>query len=246
MAVVVKRDSRRYFNALMPRTRATSKPATRPRATATATATATRTRAGAAAGRIRTPSSAADRRRVTQELRALAHPLRLKLLEMFAQGPRTTMQVAASIGEPPTRLYHHVNALERAGILRLKSTRQVRGTTEKYFEVAKRQIGVARAKDATPGSRAALRGLATLVFDQARAELLAAIANPSRLTKDTAPLALRMTLSVPASHQQRVRRRIMATIKAIRRDLKACGGAPADRWALTLGFAPTDGGKRSK
>jgi DNA-binding transcriptional ArsR family regulator len=151
------------------------------------------------------------------------------------------MQVAADMGEPPTRLYHHVNALERAGILRLKSTRQVRGTTEKYFELAKRRLGVMRPKDVTPGTRASLRGLATMVFDEARAELLAAIADPSGLTKDTAPLALRMLLSVPASHQKRVRRRIMATLKAIQRELKGCDKRAAEGWALTLGYAPTGG-----
>src|SRR6266571_2423568 len=114
----------------MPRTRAIARPPPRPRA--------------AVAARTPGPSSAAHRRRVTQELRALAHPLRLKLLEHFGNGPRTTMQVAAAIGEPPTRLYHHVNALERAGILHLKRTRQVRGTTEKYFEVAKKRIAMSR------------------------------------------------------------------------------------------------------
>src|SRR5690349_21306438 len=72
--------------------------------------------------RTRTASAAAERRRLTQELRALAHPLRLKLVEMFAGTPRTTMQVAVLMGEPPTRLYHHVNALERAGILHLEHT----------------------------------------------------------------------------------------------------------------------------
>src|SRR5258706_13770453 len=125
-----------------------ARPAARPRA--------------AVAPRPPGPSSAAERRRVTQELRALAHPLRLKLIEHFAHGPRTTMQVAALIGEPPTRLYHHVNALERAGILHLKRTRQVRGTTEKYFEVAKRRFGILRARDAPPAARASLPGLATL------------------------------------------------------------------------------------
>ncbi len=218
----------------MPRTRPTPKPATRPRA---ATASAALTRA---------PSSAADRRSVTQELRALAHPLRLRLLEHFARGPRTTMQVAADMGEPPTRLYHHVNVLERAGILRLKSTRQVRGTTEKYFEVAKRRIGVTRSRDLTPSSRSSLRGLATVVFDEARAELLAAFAEPGGLTRDTTPIALRMLLSVPLSHQKRVRRRIMATVKAIQRDLKGSDDKSAPRWALTLGFSPTGTPKRSR
>lgn len=193
---------------------------------------------------VRGAAAAADRRRATQELRALAHPLRLKLLEAFARGPRTTMQVAAEMGEPPTRLYHHVNALATAGILRLKSTRQVRGTTEKYFEVAKRRIGVTRAQDITPGSRAALRGMAAMVFDEARAELMDAIANTSRTTMQTSPMALRMLLPVPPSYQARIRRRIQATIKAIQRDLKGCKDSKSERWALTLGFAPTGAGKK--
>jgi DNA-binding transcriptional ArsR family regulator len=186
-------------------------------------------------------NSAAERRRATQELRALAHPLRLRLIEHFARGPRTTMQVAADLGEPPTRLYHHVNALERAGILRLERTRQVRGTTEKYYGVAKRKLGIIRAKDVTPGARASLRGLATVVFDEAREELLAAMADPSGLTRETAPIALRMLLTVPPSHQKRVRRRIMATVKAIQRELKGCDKESAEGWALTMGFAPTVG-----
>src|SRR5437763_731688 len=69
-------------------------------------------------------------------LRALAHPLRFRLFQEFAGQRRTTRQVAAILGQPPTRLYHHVNLLERVGLLRLVETRPVRGTVEKYFEAA--------------------------------------------------------------------------------------------------------------
>src|SRR5258706_7216648 len=77
-------------------------------------------------------AAARERRRAVAELRALAHPLRLRLFELFAEAPRTTMQVAVVLGEPPTRLYHHVNALERAGLLRLRGARPNRGAIEKY------------------------------------------------------------------------------------------------------------------
>ena len=190
--------------------------------------------------------TAAERRRATQELRALAHPLRLKLLEAFAEGPRTTMQVAESLGEPPTRLYHHVNALERAGILALTRTRQVRGTTEKYFEVAKRQIGMLKSSALDAGTRAQFRGVATIVFDEARRELLTALASPTGLTKETAPLALRMALAVPPGRIPHVRRRLMAAIKAIQADCKRHAGtrAEAAHWALTLVLAPRGSGKK--
>src|SRR5437867_12783052 len=127
--------------------------------------------------------AAAGRRRATQQLRALAHPLRLRLLEVFALGRRTTMQVAVQLGEPPTRLYHHVNALERAGILKLVDTRQVRGTTEQYFELASRKIGSIRGEHVTDRSRASIGAIASAVFDEARADLLAAMANPKQLER---------------------------------------------------------------
>src|SRR5580765_7854502 len=132
--------------------------------------------------RSRQPADAADRARATQELRALAHPLRLRLLEEFAGSPRTTMQVAATMGEPPTRLYHHVNALERAGILKLARTRQVRGTTEKYYEVTRKSFGAVDGGQVTGRMRGSLRNLAYLVFEEAKSDLVAAITGASKLT----------------------------------------------------------------
>src|SRR3954468_24369892 len=83
------------------------------------------------------------------ELRALAHPLRLRILELFAEAPRTTKQVAEMLGQPPTRLYHHVAALERAGLLVLKETRPNRGVVEKWYEAVARQMQAPRSS-ATP------------------------------------------------------------------------------------------------
>lgn len=69
-----------------------------------------------------------------EELRALSDPLRIRLMEAFADQPMTTRQVARSMGEKPTRLYHHVEILEKAGLLKLVETRQNRGTVEHYYQ----------------------------------------------------------------------------------------------------------------
>src|SRR4051812_31234534 len=79
-------------------------------------------------------------RRTGSDLRALAHPLPLRLMELFAESPKTTKQVADLLGEPPTRLYHHVAALERAGLLVLKETRQNRGAVEKWYAGVAQQL----------------------------------------------------------------------------------------------------------
>lgn len=77
-----------------------------------------------------------------EQVRLLADPLRLQILEHFCQEPRTTKQVAELLGEKPTRLYHHVDGLERVGLIKLVKTRKKRGTLEKYYEGVAKQIRV--------------------------------------------------------------------------------------------------------
>jgi len=109
------------------------------------------------------------------QVRALAHPLRLRLLELFIERPRTTKQAAEALGESPTKLYHHVAALEQAGLVRLRETRQNRGTTEKYFEaVARRYEAAPEIAGQLTGSDRAAIGM--VLFDQAREELVRALA----------------------------------------------------------------------
>jgi DNA-binding transcriptional ArsR family regulator len=189
--------------------------------------------------RPRKPGAEADRARATQELRALAHPLRLRLLEEFAGAPRTTMQVAAAMGEPPTRLYHHVNALERAGILRLARTRQVRGTTEKYFEVAKKSFGVVPGSKVTGSIRGPLRSVAHAMFEQARDDLMKAIADSPKQDPELAPVALRMILKLSPAQIASVRGKLVALLSQIQKECKGQPRSPdALRWALTVAFAP--------
>ncbi|MGD0708730.1 MAG: helix-turn-helix domain-containing protein [Anaerolineaceae bacterium] len=69
-----------------------------------------------------------------EELKALSDPLRLRLIEAFSNQPMTTRQVARLLDEKPTRLYHHVEALEKLGLLKLVETRQNRGTVEHYYQ----------------------------------------------------------------------------------------------------------------
>lgn len=79
-----------------------------------------------------------------EQLKAIADPLRQKLLEQFAIKPATTMQVAVTLGYQATRLYHHVAKLENAGLIRLVETRPVRGTTEKYYSAVATRIRIDR------------------------------------------------------------------------------------------------------
>src|SRR6476620_9131849 len=104
-------------------------------------------------------------KRNVSDLRALAHPLRLRMMELFAESPKTTKQVAELLGQPPTRLYHHVAALERAGLLVLKETRQNRGAVEKWYGSVAREMGTTGGvRQKGPKARAARRAVAATVL----------------------------------------------------------------------------------
>lgn len=190
-------------------------------------------------------------------MRALAHPLRMRLLELFAERPRTTKQAALALGEPPTKLYHHVAALERAGIVRLRETRPIRGTVEKYFEISARRV---------MGGKSALRGPAdanaagAVVFDQARDELIRALA-ARRPGSRIEMVAVRGLLRLgPAQRRElagelvRLMKRAAARARAARKASGRGGGAagartPGEagekrtgvrRYSLTLALVPID------
>lgn len=168
-------------------------------------------------------------------------------MELFAESPKTTKQVAELLGEPPTRLYHHVAALERAGLLVLKETRQNRGAVEKWY------AGVAQEIRDPPLSiddaqlrvrRKARRAVAATALEQAKQEVMAIPAG----AKEPA-LVGRVVLVASPSKIASIRKRLMDTVQAMRNELECEGGAAETdcvRWALTLAFAPVSSPRRSR
>jgi DNA-binding transcriptional ArsR family regulator len=71
-----------------------------------------------------------------EQLKSISVPVRLKILQAMAARPMTTKQVALQLGEPITKLYRHVDALENAGLLVLVEEVPKRGTVQKFFRAA--------------------------------------------------------------------------------------------------------------
>ena len=170
------------------------------------------------------------------QLRALAHPLRLRMLELFTEGPRTTKQVAQLLGEPPTKLYHHANALERAGLLKLSKTRQNRGAVEKWYEVARNTIS-GRQMSQSPLMQQAISGLATVALEQTRRDVDLALRRPS----GGRPLVIRMTVVGNEHRIVHVRERLLEVLRELCNqdgEQKQPGGRDAQRWTITVAYVP--------
>lgn len=59
--------------------------------------------------------------------RALADPLRIRLLELLSLQPRSARELAGLTGRPPNRLYHHLTRLEEGGLIEVTEYRRVPG-----------------------------------------------------------------------------------------------------------------------
>ncbi len=68
------------------------------------------------------------------QIKAIADPLRLKILHLLSEKSMTTKQVAEQLRENVNKLYHHVETLESVGLIKLTHTKQNRGTLEKYYK----------------------------------------------------------------------------------------------------------------
>ena len=203
-------------------------------------------------GRARKPESTADTYTLADlaQIRTLADPLRLRILATLGE-ERTTKQVAQVLGEKPTRLYHHVAALERAGLVRLARKRQNRGTVEKYF------VAVAGAFRADPRlfSPAARRGAATAVSGVVSTALettareidqLVATASGGSTLEEEGIVAFLEVRAGPAE-MRRLRARLKRFIDDLGRPGKSRPGAADVRSSrLTIAFFPLDLAERSR
>ena len=92
-----------------------------------------------------------------EQLKALAEPLRQSLLEQFCR-PATIKQAALSLGVPVTRLYHHVDQLLAAGLIRVAREEKRRAVSERFFQAVARRFAVSPSAFGGDGSRADERG----------------------------------------------------------------------------------------
>src|SRR5262245_50017494 len=76
-----------------------------------------------------------------ETLRLAFRPPRPAVLEKLKQ-PMTVTELATALGEPPSRLYYHVNELERIGLIRVAELRDRGNLREKVYQVIAPSIRV--------------------------------------------------------------------------------------------------------
>jgi len=68
-----------------------------------------------------------------KQLRALGDFTRGRIVGLLGQRAASTTELAAALDMPKGTVGHHLKVLEKAGLIRVVRTRQVRALTEKYY-----------------------------------------------------------------------------------------------------------------
>lgn len=181
-----------------------------------------------------------------EQVKILADPLRVKLLGCFAQ-ERTTKQVAELLGEKSTKLYHHVEVLEKVGLIRLARTRQNRGTLEKYFLAVARTFRV--APDLFPDADRkspdddVLPNMLRNMFDTVSGELLALGSDGYDQRLEEEGIITFCELRAPEADIRKLRRKLDRLIASLLKEDSGKSAEPSKddrRFRLMLTFFPLD------
>jgi DNA-binding transcriptional ArsR family regulator len=110
-----------------------------------------------------------------EALAALAHPLRLRILEFLRVGSgesRSVKEIAAALDVSQTKLYYHVHQLAETGLIRVAETRLVSGIVERRYQVTAYRLTVDRGLLATSEAASeALDVMLSVILDETRSEI---------------------------------------------------------------------------
>ncbi|HWQ24881.1 MAG TPA: helix-turn-helix domain-containing protein [Gaiellaceae bacterium] len=157
-----------------------------------------------------------------EQLRALAHPQRARIVTLLRERAASTTELAAALGAAKGTIAYHLKTLERAGLVRVVRTRRVRAVTERFYGRVAR-LFVLRSDDSLPEE---LRGgaLGAMLLRQAAEELLAAAPD-----EDTSAL---VHARLPPAAARRFERRLNRLVA----DVQSAEDPEGERHALALAF----------
>jgi DNA-binding transcriptional ArsR family regulator len=162
-------------------------------------------------------------------LKALADPLRVRMLELLARQPDrlwTVKELAAELGQPVTKLYHHVKLLAASELVRDADTRIVSGIVEHRYACAQHAIKLDDALFGSPANRDSSVASVAGIVDQVRDGLVEFLSRPDTdLTQVTMGRAL-------ARLTEQERAEVAAHLEQVIDDIESRREAVGDRTGL--------------
>lgn len=86
----------------------------------------------------------------SRAIKALAHPLRIRLIEILSNDRASVGQLSHLLGLAHAQVFYHVKELEKHGLVELVDTRMVNGIQEKYYQAVARTFFLGQSLGSLP------------------------------------------------------------------------------------------------
>ncbi|MCA9969435.1 MAG: helix-turn-helix transcriptional regulator [Anaerolineales bacterium] len=174
-----------------------------------------------------------------ETLKVIADPLRMDIMAAVLHQPRTVKEIAAAVEREPSKLYYHVNLLEKHGLIIVVETRVVSGIIEKQYRAAAHSIEIDK-RLLTPDTAGDenLELMLSTIFDATKADLRRSFrAGVVQLEKDTPDRALlfHARLRLTAAQYAELQQQLEAILQTYNDKSDADpAAAPRQRYGLTI------------
>lgn len=181
-----------------------------------------------------------------ETLRTLSDPLRMQIYEIVLSEPCSVRQIAERLGLASSRLYYHINLLEKFGLIRVVETRMVANMVEKIYRA------IAFGLELAPGllnfnvdeNRETLINMIVSHLDITREDILRSL-QARQLAKEQGAepkprtmMVNRVLASIPDAVADEFSRRLQELLKEFAEKDNAAAD-DAQTYAMTVAFYPT-------
>jgi DNA-binding transcriptional ArsR family regulator len=180
-----------------------------------------------------------------ETLKIVSDPLRLRLLALLRDEPRSVKEIAQALDVPLKKLYYHVNLLEEHGLIRVADTRVISGIIEKHYRVTAYRLSVERnlLTPQADGTDSGLDVFLSLVLDHARVEIRRSVRAGlidlhNLATKQHGLILGRSWVSLTPAQAQSFNERLKQLGDEFFENLPDPGDEPPLRYEMLLGFYP--------
>lgn len=180
-----------------------------------------------------------------ETLKVVADPLRTQILELLTVEPLTVKQVAERLGLTASKLYYHVNMLEKHGLIRVVSTRVIANVIEKQYraEAVDYDVAPALLSFSSESGQANINTLVQVTIDATRDDILRSFQARAFDLEQGAPeqprhvVISRQLCRISDDQAEEFRDRL----QALMREFSAADapGSAAQTHALTIAFYPS-------
>ena len=110
-------------------------------------------------------------------LKALADARRIRILEQLVHAPHTAKEVAAKLEMQPSKIYYHINLLEKHELIQVVKTRIVSGIVEKHYQAVAKSYHPSRNLISTGEADSGhIESLILAALDKTRSDIVASFA----------------------------------------------------------------------